>query len=234
MNKYAIGLLTLSLATFAFAKSGRPATEARLQEAGTSLHEIMAAPDKGIPEEVLTGAKCIAVIPNMGKGGFIVGGEHGRGVVTCRTKTGWSAPAFISIGGGNFGFQAGAQEVDLVVLFMNDAGVKKLLSSKFELSGEASAAAGPVGRHASAGTDWKMNTEALSYSRSKGLFAGIAVDGAVIQQDNDSTRAFYGKNVPFAKTLSGDVHPPSGTDSFLAAVRAAESKAAAHEAAEAK
>lgn len=234
MKKLAIALLTLSLATFAYAKSGKPATEDRLQAAGTSLNEIMAAPDKGIPEEVLTGAKCIAVIPGMGKGGFIVGGEHGRGVVTCRTKNGWSAPAFISIGGGNFGFQAGAQEVDLVVLFMNDAGVQKLLSSKFELSGEASAAAGPVGRHASAGTDWKMNTEALSYSRTKGLFAGIAVDGAVIQPDNDSTKAFYGKNVPFAKTLSGDVHAPSGTDSFLAAVRAAESKAAAHETTEAK
>ena len=234
MKKLAIALLTLSLATFALAKSGRPAAEDRLQAAGTVLHEIMAAPDKGIPEEVLTGAKCIAVIPSMGKGGFIVGGEHGRGVVTCRTNNGWSAPAFISIGGGNFGFQAGAQSVDLVVLFMNDAGVQKLLSSKFELSGEASAAAGPVGRHASAGTDWKMNTEALSYSRSKGLFAGVAVDGAVIQQDNDSTKAFYGKTVPFAKTLSGNVHAPSGTDSFLAAVRAAENKAAAHENTEAK
>ena len=234
MKKLAIALLTLSLATFALAKSGRPAAEDRLQAAGTVLHEIMAAPDKGIPEEVLTGAKCIAVIPAMGKGGFIVGGEHGRGVVTCRTNNGWSAPAFISIGGGNFGFQAGAQSVDLVVLFMNDAGVQKLLSSKFELSGEASAAAGPVGRHASAGTDWKMNTEALSYSRSKGLFAGVAVDGAVIQQDNDSTKAFYGKTVPFAKTLSGNVHAPSGTDSFLAAVRAAENKAAAHENTEAK
>ena len=234
MKKLAIALLTLFLATLTFAKSGRPATEDRLQAAGTVLHETMAAPDKGIPEEVLTDAKCIAVIPDMGKGGFIVGGEHGRGVVTCRTKSGWSAPAFISIGGGNFGFQAGAQSVDLVLLFMNDKGVKSLLSSKFELSGEASAAAGPVGRHASAGTDWKMNTEALSYSRSKGLFAGVAVDGAVIQQDNDSTKAFYGKNVPFAKTLSGGVHVPSGTDSFLAAVRAAENKAAAHEAAEAK
>jgi lipid-binding SYLF domain-containing protein len=234
MKKLAIALLTLSLATFALAKSGRPAAEDRLQAAGTVLHEIMAAPDKGIPEEVLTGAKCIAVIPSMGKGGFIVGGEHGRGVVTCRTNNGWSAPAFISIGGGNFGFQAGAQSVDLVVLFMNDAGVQKLLSSKFELSGEASAAAGPVGRHASAGTDWKMNTEALSYSRSKGLFAGVAVDGAVIQQDNDSTEAFYGKTVPFAETLSGNVHAPSGADSFLAAVRAAENKAAAHENTEAK
>ena len=234
MRKYAIGLLTLSLASFAFASSGKPATEDRLQAAGTVLNEIMAAPDKGIPEEVLTGAKCIAVIPNMGKGGFIVGGEHGRGVVTCRTKNGWSAPAFISVGGGNFGFQAGAQEVDLVMVFMNDAGVQKLLSSKFELSGEASIAAGPVGRHASAGTDWKMNTEALSYSRTKGLFAGVAADGAKIQQDNDSTKAFYGKNVSFHKTLSGDVHAPAGTDSFLTAVRHAEGKAVAREAAEAK
>ena len=120
------------------------------------------------------------------------------------------------------------------MLFMNDTGVQKLLSSKIEISGEASAAAGPVGRHASAGTDWKMNTEALSYSRSKGLFAGIAVDGAKIQQDNDSTKAFYGKQVSFSKTLSGEVHPPAGTDSFLAAVKAAENKAATQEAAEHK
>src|SRR5271165_1700999 len=143
MKKYAIALLTLSLGSFAFAGPGQQNSTARLQAAGLVMNEIMAAPDKGIPEEVLNGAKCIAVVPSMGKGGFIVGGEHGRGVVTCRTKNGWSAPAFISIGGGNFGLQAGAQSVDLVVLFMNDAGVQKLLSSKFELSGEASAAAGP-------------------------------------------------------------------------------------------
>ena len=206
----------------------------RSQAAGQVLNEIMAAPDKGIPDEVLNDAKCIAVVPSMAKGGFIVGGEHGRGVVTCRTAHDWSAPAFISIGGGNFGFQAGAESVDLVVLFMNDKGVQGLLSSKFELSGEASAAAGPVGRHASAGTDWKMNTEALSYSRSKGLFAGVAVDGAKIQQDNDSTTAIYGKNVSFRRTLSGEVHAPASTDSFLAAVHAAEKRAGKHEAAETK
>src|ERR1035441_7761147 len=233
MKNYAIAFLTLSLATFAFAGSGQQDTSARLQAAGQVMNEIMAAPDKGIPEEVLNGAKCIAVVPDMAKGGFVVGGEHGRGVVTCRTTHGWSAPAFISIGGGNFGFQAGAQSVDLIMLFMNDKGVQGLLSSKFELTGEASATAGPVGRHASAGTDWKMNTEALSYSRSKGLFAGVAVDGAKIQQDNDSTTAIYGKNVSFRRTLSGEVHAPASTDSFLAAVRAAENKAAAHEAAEA-
>ena len=234
MKKYGIAFLTLSLSTFAFAGTGLEDSTARLQAAGVVLHEIMAAPDKGIPEEVLNDAKCIAVVPNMAKGGFIVGGEHGRGVVTCRTGHGWSAPAFISIGGGNFGFQAGAQSVDLVMLFMNDKGVQGLLSSKFELSGEASAAAGPVGRHASAGTDWKMNTEALSYSRTKGLFAGVAVDGAKIQQDNDSTVAVYGKNVSFRKTLSGGVHAPASTESFLAAVSAAVHKANVHENVEAK
>ncbi len=234
MNKYAIGLLTLSLAPFAFAGTGLEDSTARLQASGVVLHEIMEAPDKGIPEEVLNDAKCIAVVPSMGKGGFIVGGEHGRGVVTCRTAHGWSAPAFISFGGGNFGFQAGVESVDLVVLFMNDKGVQGLLSSKFELSGEASAAAGPVGRHASAGTDWKMNTEALSYSRTKGLFAGVAVDGAKIQQDNDSTVAIYGKKTNFRKTLSGNVHAPASSESFLAAVRAALEKANVHENAEAK
>ena len=232
--KLVIALLTLSLAPFAFAGSGVEDSTARLQSAGVVLHEIMAAPDKGIPEEVLNGAKCIAVVPDMAKGGFIVGGEHGRGVVTCRTAHGWSAPAFISIGGGNFGFQAGAQSVDLVMLFMNDKGVQGLLSSKFELSGEASAAAGPVGRHASAGTDWKMNTEALSYSRTKGLFAGVAVDGAKIQQDKDSTVAIYGKDVSFRKTMSGDVHAPASSEPFLAAVHAAVEKANVHENAEAK
>ena len=213
---------------------GQQDTSARLQAAGQVMNEIMAAPDKGIPEEVLNGAKCIAVVPDMAKGGFVVGGEHGRGVVTCRTAHGWSAPAFISIGGGNFGFQAGAQSVDLIMLFMNDKGVQGLLSSKFELTGEASATAGPVGRHASAGTDWKMNTEALSYSRTKGLFVGVAVDGAVIRQDNDSTVACYGKNVSFRETLAGDVHAPAETDAFLAAVNAAVHKANVHDNAEAK
>ena len=202
---------------------GQQDTTARLQAAGTVINEIMAAPDKGIPEEVLNGAKCIAVVPSMGKGGFIVGGEHGRGVVTCRTAHGWSAPAFISIGGGNFGFQAGAQSVDLVMLFMNDKGVQGLLSSKFELTGEASATAGPVGRHASAGTDWKMNTEALSYSRTKGLFVGVALDGAKVQQDNDSTTRvlrqeyFLPCNVVRQCRISR-----READPFLTAVRAAE------------
>jgi len=234
MRNYVIALVTMLSATFAFAGPSQQDTAARLQAAGLVMNEIMAAPDKGIPEEVLHGAKCIAVIPDMAKAAFLVGGEHGRGVVTCRTGHGWSAPAFISIGGGNFGFQAGGQSVDLVMLFMNDKGVQALLSSKFELTGEASAAAGPVGRHASAGTDWKMDTEALSYSRTKGLFVGVAVDGAVIQQDNDSTVAFYGKTVSFRESLSGGVRAPASSDLFLDAVRAAVNKANQHETAEKK
>jgi SH3 domain-containing YSC84-like protein 1 len=234
MKKYFILLFSILLSTFAIAGSTEQNTTTRLQSAAVVMDEIMAAPDKGIPEEVLNGAKCIAVVPDMAKGGFIVGGEHGRGVVTCRTAKGWSAPAFISIGGGNFGFQAGAQSVDLIMLFMNDKGVQGLLSSKFELSGEASATAGPVGRHASAGTDWKMDTEALSYSRTKGLFVGVAVDGAKIQQDKDSTVAIYGKDVNFRKTLSGSVHAPASTHTFLAAVNAAEKRATLHESAENK
>jgi SH3 domain-containing YSC84-like protein 1 len=234
MKKYFILLFSILLSTFAIAGSSQQDTTTRLQSAAVVMDEIMAAPDKGIPEEVLNGAKCIAVVPDMAKGGFIVGGEHGRGVVTCRTAKGWSAPAFISIGGGNFGFQAGAQSVDLIMLFMNNKGVQGLLSSKFELSGEASATAGPVGRHASAGTDWKMDTEALSYSRTKGLFVGVAVDGAKIQQDKDSTVAIYGKDVNFRKTLSGSVHAPASTHTFLAAVNGAEKRATLHEAAESK
>jgi lipid-binding SYLF domain-containing protein len=234
MKKYTIALLAVFFVPFAFAGSGVEESTARLQSAGVVMNEIMAAPDKGIPEEVLNGAKCIAVVPDMAKGGFIVGGEHGRGVVTCRTAHGWSAPAFISIGGGNFGFQAGAQSVDLVMLFMNDKGVQGLLSSKFELSGEASATAGPVGRHASAGTDWKMTTEALSYSRTKGLFVGVAVDGAKIQQDTDSTIAMYGKDISFRETLSGKVRIPASADPFLAAVKAAEKQTHQRETAESR
>ena len=142
----------------------------RLQNAGDVLKQIMDAPDKGIPEEVLDDAKCVVVVPHLIKAGFIFGGKHGRGVASCRTATGWSAPAFVSVGGGSWGLQIGAEGVDLVMLVMNDKGLQHLLSSKFQLSGEGSAAAGPVGRHASAGTDWKMNTEMLTYSRSKGAF----------------------------------------------------------------
>ena len=175
-------------------------------------------PDKGIPEEVLSNAKCIVVVPHLVKGGFIVGGEHGRGIATCRTAEGWSAPAFISMGGGSWGLQIGVEGVDLVMLVMNDQGFQHLLSSKFQISGDASASAGPVGRHASAGTDWKLNTEILTYSRSRGVFAGITLNGAVVQQDNDSTRTIYGRDRSFRTILSGKVRAPKSTLDFMKAI----------------
>ena len=204
--------------TFAWAGSAREDTVDRLQKSVDVLHAIMSTPDKGIPEEVLSNAKCILVVPDLIKGGFIFGGKHGRGVATCRTSSGWSAPAFVSVGGGSWGLQIGVEGVDLVMLVMNEQGFQHLLSSKFQLSGEGSAAAGPVGRHASAGTDWKMNTQMLTYSRSKGLFAGITLEGAVVQQDDDSTKAIYGKNVKFRNILSGRVATPQSAQAFMRAV----------------
>jgi lipid-binding SYLF domain-containing protein len=218
--------------TYAWAGSGREDSVARLQSSVDVIHSIMATPDKGIPEEVLSNAKCILVVPNLIKGGFIFGGKHGRGVATCRTAEGWSAPAFVSIGGGSAGFQIGLEGVDLVMLVMNDQGFQHLLSSKFELTGEGSVAAGPVGRHASAGTDWKMNTEMLTYSRSKGVFAGLTLEGAVVEQDNDSTRAIYGKHMMFRRILSGKVATPRSADAFLRAVSEAGQKAKIAEAKE--
>jgi lipid-binding SYLF domain-containing protein len=205
-------------ATMASAGTAREDTVARFQSSVDVLHSIMSAPDKGIPEEVLSNAKCILVIPNLIKGGFIFGGKHGRGIASCRTADGWSAPAFVSIGGGSWGLQIGVEGVDLVVLVMNDQGFQHLLSSKFELTGEGSVAAGPVGRHASAGTDWKMNTEMLTYSRSKGVFAGLTLEGAVIEQDNDSTRAIYGRHMSFRNILSGKAATPKSADAFMRAV----------------
>jgi lipid-binding SYLF domain-containing protein len=220
--------------TLVWAGSARQDSVARLDSAVDVLHAIMATPDKGIPEEVMSNAECILVVPNMIKGGFIFGGKHGRGVATCRTAGGWSAPAFVSIGGGSAGFQIGLEGVDLVMLIMNDQGFQHLLSSKFELTGEGSVAAGPVGRHASAGTDWKMNTEVLTYSRSKGVFAGLTLEGAVVQQDNDSTRAIYGKHMMFRNILSGKVSTPRSAEAFIKAVSNAGQQANIAEASEDK
>ena len=217
MSLLLMGFIGL-VATAAWAGSARQDTDARLQSSVDVLHAIMATPDKGIPEEVLSKAKCILVVPDLIKGGFIFGGKHGRGVASCRTSEGWSAPAFVSVGGGGWGLQIGVEGVDLVMLVMNDQGFQHLLSSKFQLTGEGSAAAGPVGRHASAGTDWKMNTQVLTYSRSKGAFAGLTLEGAVVQQDDDSTRAIYGKNMKFRNILSGKVSTPRSADAFLKAV----------------
>jgi lipid-binding SYLF domain-containing protein len=214
----AVVCLAAMACTSAWAGTGRQDTVDRLEKSVEVLHAIMSTPDKGIPEEVLSNAKCILVVPDLVKGGFIVGGKHGRGVATCRTANGWSAPAFVSVGGGSWGLQIGVEGVDLVMLVMNDRGFQHLLSSKFALTGEGSVAAGPVGRHASAGTDWKMNTEMLTYSRSKGAFAGLTLEGAVIQQDDDSTVAIYGKKLRFRNILSGRVHTPESGAAFVKAV----------------
>lgn len=191
----------------------------RVQAAAKVLNEIMATPDKGIPQDVFASAKCVAVVPSMIKGGFIIGGRYGRGVATCRTAKGWSGPAPFTIAGGSWGLQFGGEAVDLVMLVMNQQGMDNLLSSKFKLGAEGSVAAGPIGRQAEGSTDWKMKSQVLTYSRARGVFAGLELNGAVIKQDNDETRVLYGKLIPFAAILAGKVPAPSGTETFLAAVR---------------
>jgi len=187
----------------------------RVQSAADVLNEIQAAPDQGIPEEVLGSAECVAVVPSMLKAGFVVGAHYGRGVASCRTAHGWSAPAFFVIEGGSFGLQIGGQAVDLVMLIMNDDGMRKLLSSKFKLGADATVAAGPVGRHAAADTDWTMRAQVLSYSRARGVFAGLELNGALVRQDESSTRDFYGRFVPFRSSLEGTVEAPKTAFPFL-------------------
>jgi lipid-binding SYLF domain-containing protein len=229
LSNCSVIFLAILLGNLAWAGTTQQNSTDRLQDSGAVLTQIAAAPDKGIPEEVLNSAKCVVVVPNLIKGGFIFGAKHGRGVATCRTEQGWSAPAFISVSGGSWGLQIGAEGVDVVMLVMNDSGLQHLLSSKFQLSGEASAAAGPVGRHASAGTDWKMNAELLTYSRSKGIFAGLTLEGAVVEQDADSTTAIYGHDVSFRHILTGRVASPSVAASFLDAIADVDQRAKAHE-----
>jgi lipid-binding SYLF domain-containing protein len=187
----------------------------RVEAAGTVLDEIQGAPDQRIPEEILGSADCVAVVPSLLNGGFVFGGRYGKGVASCRTEKGWSAPAFFTIGGGSFGLQIGGQATDVVMLIMNKEGMNNLLASKFKLGADASAAAGPVGRHAAADTDWKMRAQVLTYSRSRGLFAGLELNGAVIKQDKDSTREFYGRMVPFKTSLKGEVDAPKSAYPFL-------------------
>lgn len=211
-------LLTL-IVSLSCVASADEATETkaneRVQSAADVLNEIQGAPDKGIPQEVLGSAECVAVVPSMLKGGFIVGGKYGRGLASCRTPKGWSSPAFFMLTGGSFGFQIGGQAVDLIMLIMNKDGMKHLLSSEFALGADASVAAGPVGRHAEGNTDWKMRAEVLTYSRARGLFAGVSLNGAVIKQDKNSTREFYGRMVPFRTSLTGEIDPPASANAFL-------------------
>jgi lipid-binding SYLF domain-containing protein len=227
MKKAILVAAVLSLTSIGWAGTTREATNDRLDHAGRVLHEIMSAPDNGIPEEVLEHAKCIAVVPHLLKGGFVFGAQNGRGVATCRTSHGWSAPAFFAITGGSWGLQIGVEGIDLVMIVQNDRGMQRLLSSKFELGADASAAAGPVGRHASANTDWKLNEEILTYSRARGAFAGLTLNGASIRRDDDSTEAIYGRHVSTSAILRGRIAAPAAAASFLNAVRDAKAQAVA-------
>lgn len=220
MKKLVVLALFVSLCRFASAgddqqtRRDSKASE-RVQAAADVLNEIQTAPDSGIPQEILSRAECVAVVPSMLKGGFIFGGKYGRGLASCRTEKGWSAPAFFTVGGGSFGFQIGGQAVDLVMLIMNKNGVQHLISSQFALGADASVAAGPVGRHAEANTDWKMRAEVLTYSRARGVFAGVTLNGAVVKQDKKSTREFYDHMVTTKASLTGEIDPPAAANAFL-------------------
>lgn len=191
----------------------------RIDASAKVLDEVMATPDKAIPDKVMSKAKCIAVIPSMVKIAIGFGGNHGKGVASCRTEHGWSALAPITITGGSWGLQLGGQAIDLVMIVTNEDGMQHLLSDKFKLGGDASAAAGPVGRDAAADTDIKMKAEVLTYSRARGLFAGIDLNGSVLTQDKDETRLLYGSFKPFADILDGKVSATSNSAPFLTAVR---------------
>ena len=227
MKKIMFVLAMLSLGTLCWAGSAREDAIDRLDNATNVIHEVMGMPDKGIPEEVLKHAKCVAVIPHMIKGGFVFGAMGGKGVATCRTANGWSAPAFITVSGGSWGLQIGVEAVDVVVIIQNDKAMQRLLASNFQIGADASAAAGPVGRHAAAGTDWKLDTEILTYSRAKGAFAGLTLKGASLRQDNDSRHAMYGPEVTTRALLLGEVPAPAEAQPFLKEIRGAKAEARA-------
>ena len=210
--------LCLSLSTAAFAGSTKEDLQARIDAAKIVLDQIMAAKDSSIPMNIMEQATCIGVVPGMVKGAFFGGVQYGQGVVTCRTGHGWSAPVFIRMAGGSIGFQFGGQSTDLVLVAVNDRGFQDLLKNKFKIGGDASAAAGPVGRSGQAATDWKMNAELLSYSRNKGVFAGISLDGTSVSQNREDTELYYGQPHHFESILKGSVAVPEGAVPFVSDV----------------
>ncbi len=212
----------------AFAASSKEDLQDRLDAAKTVLTQILNTPDNSIPLNILEQATCVGVIPSLKKGAFIVGAEYGQGVVSCRTGHGWSAPVFIRLAGGSFGFQIGGQATDLVLVAVNDKGFQDLLKSKFKIGGDAAASAGPVGRNSQAATDWKMNAELLTYSRSKGLFAGVDLNGASVSQNNEDTQVYYGAAHGFQSILKGSVAVPAGAEPFVRTVAKAFVDAKAH------
>jgi len=219
MKEIAVALLVL-ISTAAWAQSAaRSADIQRVQSASTILSQIMDAPDHAIPDGIMSGAKCIAIVPSNLKISFIFGANYGKGIATCRTAHGWSSPVFFRMTGGSFGFQAGGQASDLVLVIRTEDGMQHMLQSKFKLGGDASAAAGPVGRDAQASTDLTLRAQVLTYSRSRGLFLGVSLAGAVVRQDDGDTRAFYGKDYTFYSVLNGEVAPPPEAENFVKTVQ---------------
>jgi len=210
--------LSFMVACSAFAASSKEDLQARVDAAKVVMDQIMGAQDSSIPRNILEQATCVAVVPGLVKGAFVFGGQYGQGVVTCRTGHGWSAPVFIRMAGGSWGLQIGGQSTDLVLVAVNDRGMQDLLKNKFKIGGDASAAAGPVGRSSQASTDWKLNSELLSYSRNKGLFAGIDLDGTSVSQNADDTELYYGQPHHFDSILRGNVPVPAGAVSFVETV----------------
>jgi lipid-binding SYLF domain-containing protein len=223
MKKIATILCGLTLTVSSLSARAADEDKAKIAERLTSssqvIEEIMATPDKAIPGGILAGASCVVVIPSFKKGAFVVGAQYGQGVATCRTPSGkWSAPVCVQLTGGSFGFQIGGQATDLVLIAMNKQGLQAMLKNKVKLGADAAASAGPVGRNAQAGTDWKLNAEFLSYSRSKGLFAGIDLDGTVLSQNQDGTTALYGSAIPYNTILEGNAATPPEARPFVRTV----------------
>lgn len=209
--------LVVLITVSAYAGDTREEHITRLKKAAIVVDELLWAPDAGVPVEVLEGAHCVAVVPSMFRAGFIFGGRHGEGVATCRTEDGWSAPAFFTVTGGSWGLQIGAQSVDLVMMVMNEEGMNGLLSGNFELGGNISVAAGPWGRDASGKLGW--DAAVLTYSRAKGVYAGLSLEGAKISKDKDATEDVYGdEDLSHQLILKGRVEPPPEAKSFLQAV----------------
>ena len=207
--------------------------DARIDAAHAVLHELMNTPDKGVPLDIASHATCVLVVPSFKKGAFIVGGEYGQGVATCRTHGGgWSAPAFVQLEGASFGFQLGGQSTDLVLIGMNHRALEDLLKEKVKLGGDAAVAAGPVGRNAQAATTELANAEFLTYSRSRGLFAGVDLNGDVVHQNHKDTETVYGHAVPFERILSGGVPTPPAAAHFIATVNQLFRRGEAHRAAD--
>jgi lipid-binding SYLF domain-containing protein len=218
LSAFLCGMAFCGSTLAALGESDKGKLDERLTSAQAVMNEIMATPDRGIPHSILAGASCVVVIPAYKKGAFVVGAQYGQGVSTCRTPNGWSAPVFVKLEGGSFGWQIGGQSTDLVLIAMNQNGLQDMLKNKVKLGADAAASAGPVGRNAQAGTDWKLNAEFLTYSRSKGLFAGLDLDGTVLSQNQDDTRLEYGADIPFKTILGGGQPVPENARPFVRTV----------------